>query len=82
MTATLRDSRTVPSLAELRARKPIEARPINEVVGLCPLTQGERDALVELAEAYLAVRDGANLTGAAFIDAEKRLALAAKGVRP
>lgn len=53
------------------------------------LSQKERDALVELAESYLAVRAlerSANrvsdLTKPGLRKAERRLALAAKGVRP
>jgi len=46
----------------------------------------ERDALVELAEAYLAVRDfDERPSGMGFVGeeaAQARLALAAKGVRP
>lgn len=92
--ATLQDSRTVPSLAELRARKPIEP------TTLVFMTEAERDALVELAEAYLAVqatdpfRDGAHRgdghRSSAIMrgrfrehgEATARLALAAKGVAP
>ena len=62
------------SLAEIKARK------ASLVSGLIPMTEEERDRLVELAEAYLAVRDLKDERERGR--AEARLALAAKGVRP
>jgi len=70
MTATLRDSRTVPSLAELRARKPIEARPKKSAAYVrCFDLQPYQESV---ADQLGAERDAAGA----------RLALAAKAVRP
>ena len=84
MTATLQESRTVDpvSLAEIKARKftVVGGRGPDRYGYVILVSPEERDAIVELAEAYLAVRDLKDERERGR--AEARLALAAKGVRP
>lgn len=63
MTATLQESRTVdprPSLAELRHRKPLL------LSGLISMTEAERDALLDIAEAALAMFETAGHDASPF----------------
>lgn len=75
------------SLAEIKA-KGLDFGSFFGDAGYVRLTHEERDALVELAEAYIAVRDldkrpkGMGFGGFEAAQAHERLALAAKQVRP